>query len=136
MYLYLSCLNTVKYMYWNTRFDFKQLDLPVLLFFIVDFLLVLRGHSVFSSRATTANDLRLWRIFYPRFYPLLFYPIVILEKKPVFPFFNAECQTTTGTIFVTSLVWCSPWLGIEPGTSSTRCQHSTTRLSRRLCNWC
>ena len=30
---------------------------------------VLRGHSVFIP-ATTANDLRLRRIFYPRFYPL------------------------------------------------------------------
>ena len=37
----------------------------------------------------------------------------------------------TGTIFITSLVWRSPWLGIEPGTSRTRSQHSTTRLSRR-----
>ena len=32
---------------------------------------------------------------------------------------------TTGTIFITSLVWCSP------RTSHTRSQHSTTRLSRR-----
>ena len=38
---------------------------------------------------------------------------------------------TTGTIFITSLVWHCPWLGIEPGTSRTRCQHSTTRLSRK-----
>ena len=33
--------------------------------------------------------------------------------------------------FSTSLVWCGPWLRIEPGTSRTRSQHSTTRLSRR-----
>ena len=26
---------------------------------------------------------------------------------------------TTGTIFITSLVWRGPWLGIEPGTSRT-----------------
>ena len=39
---------------------------------------------------------------------------------------------TSGTIFITSLVWCSPWLGIEPGTSRTRSHHSTTRLSRFL----
>ena len=37
---------------------------------------------------------------------------------------------TTGTIFITSLVWLGPWLGIEPGTSRTRSQHSTTRLLR------
>ena len=29
------------------------------------------------------------------------------------------------------MVWRGPELGIEPGTSRTRCQHSTTRLSRR-----
>ena len=38
---------------------------------------------------------------------------------------------TTGTIFIMSLVWRGPWLGIEPGTSRTRSQHSTIRLSRR-----
>ena len=32
---------------------------------------------------------------------------------------------------MTSLVWRGPWLGIEPGTSRTRSQHYTTRLSRR-----
>ena len=36
--------------------------------------------------ATTANALRLRRIFYPRFYPLHFCPILILQKEPVFPF--------------------------------------------------
>ena len=39
---------------------------------------------------------------------------------------------TIGTIVLTSLVWRGPWLGIEPGTSRTRSQHYTTRLSRRL----
>ena len=38
---------------------------------------------------------------------------------------------TTGTIFITSLVWRGHWLGIEPGTSRTRSQHYTTRLSMR-----
>ena len=54
------------------------------------------------------------------------------ERASVFPF---ECSVlnkgTTGTLFITSLVWRGPWLGIEPGTSCTRSQHSTTRLSRR-----
>ena len=31
---------------------------------------------------------------------------------------------------ITSLVWRGPWLGIEPGTSRTRSQHTNTRLSR------
>ena len=55
-----------------------------------------------------------------------------MRKSQYLPF---QCwvlnKRTTGTIFITSLVWRSPWLGIEPGTSPTRCQHSTTRLSRR-----
>ena len=97
--------------------------------------------------ATTANDLRLRRIFYPRFYPLhLFSYLNSWERASSFPF---ECwvlnKDTTGTIFITSLVWRGPWLGIEPGTSRTRSQHYTTRLSRRRlcanniyfiqCNW-
>ena len=54
------------------------------------------------------------------------------ERASIIPF---ECSVlnkgTTGTIFITSLVWRGPWLGIDPGTSRTRSQHSTTRLSRR-----
>ena len=54
------------------------------------------------------------------------------ERASIYPF---QCwvlnKGTTGTILITSLVWLGPWLGIEPGTSHTRCQHSTTRLSRR-----
>ena len=83
--------------------------------------------------ATTANDLRLWRIFYTRFYPLyLFSYLYSWERASNFPF---ECPVlnkgTTGTIFITSLVWRGPWLGIEPGPSRTRSQHYTTRLPRR-----
>ena len=40
----------------------------------------------------------------------------------------------SSTISKTSLVWHSPWLGFELGTSRTRSQHSTTRLLRRLSN--
>ena len=45
-------------------------------------------------------------------------------------------RITTGTIFITSLVWRGPWLGIEPGTSHTQSQHYSTRLSRRRCRGC
>ena len=71
--------------------------------------------------------------FYTRSYPLYYFLILILEKEPVFPFsmLSAKQGNLTGTIFITSLVWRGPWLGIEPGTSRTRCQHSTTRLSKR-----
>ena len=90
---------------------------------------------VFFIPATTANDLRLPRIFDTRFYPLhLFSYLNSWERTSIFPF---ECRVlnkgTTGTIFITPLVWRGPWLGIEPGTSRTRSQHYTTRLSRRRC---
>ena len=65
--------------------------------------------------------------FYTRSYPLQYFHILILEKEPVFPF------SMLSAIFTTSLVWRGPWLGIEPRISRTRCQHSTTRLSRRRC---
>ena len=61
------------------------------------------------------------------------FPVLILEKEPVFCILNVQSKTrgTTGTIFITFLVWCGHWLGIEPGTSRTRSQYYTSRLSRR-----
>ena len=57
---------------------------------------------------------------------------LFFRKSQYFPFeYLVLNKGTTGTIFITSLVWCGPWLGIEPETSRTRSQHSTTRLSRR-----
>ena len=53
---------------------------------LIYFLSVMCGHSGFFIPATTANDIRLRRIFYPRFYPLHFFPILILQKAPVLPF--------------------------------------------------
>jgi len=64
-----------------------------LFFFSVRHLSVLRGHSGFFIPVTTVNDLRLRRIFYPDFIHYLFLTILILEKEPVFSFFNVECQT-------------------------------------------
>ena len=58
---------------------------------------------------------------------------LFFRKSQYFPFWCWVLNKgTTVTIFITSLVWRGPWLGIEPGTSRTRSQHSTTRLSRRL----
>ena len=34
-------------------------------------------------------------------------------------------------VSLVTLVWCGPWLGIEPWSSRTRSQHYTTRLARR-----
>ena len=87
----------------------------------------------FDSRVdcSTSKD------FYTRFYPLHYFLILILEKEPVFPLSMLSVNKgTTGTIFITYLVWRGPWLGIEPRTSRTRCQHSTTRLSRRRMSIC
>ena len=88
---------------------------------------------VFFIPSTTENDLRLRRIFYPRFYPLhLFSYLNYWERASIVPF---ECSVlnkgSTGTIFITSLVWRGPWLGIESGTTRIRSQHYTNRLSRR-----
>ena len=80
-------------------------------FFSIRLLSVLRGHSFFFIPTTTANDLSIFPI-----------ECSVLNKG------------TNGTIFITSLVWRGPWLGIEPGTSRTQSQHSTIRLSRR--RWC
>ena len=69
------------------------------------------------------------------FYIFLFSYLYSWERASIFPF---ECSVlnkgTIGTIFITSLVWRGPWLGIEPGISRTVGQHSTTRLSRRRCS--
>ena len=68
------------------------------------------------------------RISIPDFIHYIYFPMLILEKEPVFSFwmFSAK-QGHYWYHFITSLVWRSPWLGIEPGTSRTRSQHYTTR---------
>jgi len=68
------------------------------------------GHSFFFIPTTTANDLRLRRIFYPRFYPL--HPFSYLNSWGRASISLFECSVlnkgTTGTIFITSLVWRGP----------------------------
>ena len=81
-----------------------------------------------------AFDLRRFCVVIRRiFYALhLFSYLNYWERASILPL---ECSVLnkgkTGTICITSLVWRGPWLGIEPGTSPTRSQHYTTRLSRR-----
>ena len=73
--------------------------------------------------------------FYTRSYPLHYFLILILEKEPVFPFSMLSAkQGHYWYHFYNVFVWRGPWLGIESGTSRTRSQHSTTRLSRRPSN--
>ena len=82
--------------------------------------------------ATAANDLRLRRISLPDLIHYMYFLILILEKEPVFPFSMlsvkpGNCWYHCYNVFgmTRSLI------RIEPGTSRTRSQHSTTRLSRR-----
>ena len=86
------------------------------IFLAFDFLSVLCGHLLSQILSIT----------------FIFSYLNSWERASIFHF---ECSVlnkgTTGTIFITSLVWRDPWLGIEPGTSRTRGQHYTTRLSRR-----
>ena len=75
--------------------------------------------------------------FYTRSYPLHYFLILFFEKETVFPFSMLSAkQGNYWYHFITSLVWRGPWLGIEPGTSHTRSQHSTIRLSRRRYRLC
>ena len=70
--------------------------------------------------------------FYLRFYPLHFCPILMFEKEPEFPFFMLRAKQGNHRYhFYNVFGMTRPWLGIEPGTSRTRNQQSTTRLSRR-----
>ena len=66
--------------------------------------------------------------FLSRFYPLHFCPIVILEKEPVFCFWMLSAKQYH---FYNVFGMTRSLTGIVPGTSRTRSQHSTTRLSRR-----
>ena len=82
----------------------------------VRFLSALRGHSVFSSPPQRPMTFDFDGFSYLNSW----------ERASNFPF---ECSVlnkgTTSTILQRG-----PWLGIEPGTSRTRSQPSTTRLSR------
>ena len=72
----------------------------------------------FFHPSTTANDLRLRRISIPDVIHYIIFLSYFLRKSQYFPFqCSVQIKGTTGTIFITSLVWCGPWLGIEPETS-------------------
>ena len=94
----------------------KQAIEMLVFYFGVPLLSVLPGHSGVFIPATTANDLRFRRIFYPRLYLLqLFSYLNSWERASIFPF---ECSVlnkgTTDTIFITSLVWRGRWLNPGP----------------------
>ena len=63
-----------------------------------------------------------------------FFPILILEKEPVFPFLMLSGKQGYYWYHFYNVFGMTQSLsGIEPGTSYTWSQHSTTRLSRRRC---
>ena len=112
---------------------FLNVHVFIVYFFSVRLLLVLRGHSLFSSPPQWPMTSDFERFSIPDFIHYIYFSYLnSWERASIFPF---ECSVlnkgTTGTIFITSLVWRGPWLGIEPGTARTRSQHYTTRLSRR-----
>ena len=83
----------------------------------------------FFIPATTVNDLRPQRIFYPRFYPLHLFSYLNSWERASISLFNVQCPNkgTTGTIFITSLVCRGPWLGIEPGTFAFKWKQPTNQ---------
>ena len=71
---------------------------------------------VFFIPATAANDLLLRRISIPDLIHYIIFLSHFLKKRRYFPFqCRVQNKGTTGTIFITSLLWRGPWLGIEPG---------------------
>ena len=82
---------------------------------------------VFFIPATTANDPRLQRNSIPDFIHYIYFHILILQKETVFPFLMLSAKQGHywyHLCYDAVLDW-----KIEPGTSHTRSQHYTTRLS-------
>ena len=121
-----TCLEVLA-MYWVKKLSRYAIFVS---FFSVWLFSVLHGHSVFSSlpmisevKGFLSQILSITSLSYLSSWVRASISLLILSAKQ---------GNLTGTIFITSLVWRGPWLGIEPGTSRTGSQHSTTRLSRRL----
>ena len=87
----------------------------------------------FFIPATTVNDLRLRRIFYPIFYPLhLFSFLNSLERASFFSFWMLSAkQGHYWYHFYNVFGMTRSLTGDWTGTSCIRSQHSTTRISRR-----
>ena len=102
------------------------------IFFNVRLLSVLGDHSVFSSppQRPMTSDFEGFSISY--FIYDIYFPILILEKEPVFPFwmFSAKQENYWYhfyNVFGTMRFLTGDW----NRDLRTRSQHSTTRLSRR-----
>ena len=88
------------------------------IFFSDRLLSVLRGHSVFSYPPQRPMTSDCEGFLYQILSITLFSYLNSWERASIYPFqYWVLNKWTTGTIFITSLVWRCPWLGIEPGTS-------------------
>ena len=63
------------------------------LFFTVRLLSVLRGHSDFSSPPQWPMTSDFEEFSIPDFIHYIYFPILILEKEPVFSLLNVQCLT-------------------------------------------
>ena len=130
----------------TNRLNNRQLFLFFLTFGFCRFCVVIRFfHPRHSGQwPPTSKD------FYTRYYPLHYFLILILEKEPVFPFsmLSAKLLVPFYNVFGMTRSLTGDWtrelphskpalyhigyrgggprLGIEPGSSRTRSQHSTT----------
>ena len=91
---------------------------------------VLCGHSVFSfpPQRPMTSDFEGFSI--PDFIHYIYFPILILLKEPVFPFLMFGAKHGNYLVPFLKHLWYD---AVVDWGLSTRCQHSTTRLSRRRC---
>ena len=86
-------------------------------FFSVRLLSVLRGHSVFPSPPQRPMTSNFEGFSIPDFIHYIYFPILILEKEPVFSLFNVECQTRELLVPFLLRLWYDAFLvgGLNPG---------------------
>ena len=99
---------------WKIIIIFKYSCFCVFVGFFCVWLLVLSGHSFLHPHHNSQWPPSMW-IPIPDFIHYFFCPILIHGIEPEFPFYcRVPNKGTTGTIFIMSLVWRAPRLGIEP----------------------
>ena len=87
---YMVCLNVLTYRFkthWASSFIYLYFLFKFLAFDFCRFCMVIR----FFIPATTANDLRLRGIFYPRFYPLHSFSYLSSWERASISLFNVQC---------------------------------------------
>mgnify|MGYP007091382990 CR=1 FL=1 len=115
----------VWYLYLIAKFNclkslFNRINMFIGFFIAFDFCRFCLVISVFSSASQRPITSDFEWFLYQILSITLFSYLNFWERASISLF---QCwvlnKGTTGTIFKTSLVWRSPWLGIEPGTSRT-----------------